>query len=145
MNPTVRQTLFILSTGLFSQCHTCCFQIPLRDWLESVSCPNLDSNLEAFSPIVVPTAPRTAESFLSAATDRSTLPLFLQDQGTLGGTKELLEKMQVGHITEALNKRTDSEVVGGKSEKFLSRLCHILDQFLSLCNMKSIKFTVYKG
>ncbi|XP_027137955.1 ciliogenesis and planar polarity effector 1 isoform X4 [Larimichthys crocea] len=61
-------------------------QIHLREWLESVSCLNLDSSLD------VKRGPKNTDSVLSA--DGSTLPLFLQDQGTLGGTKELLEKVQ---------------------------------------------------
>ncbi|XP_034751796.1 ciliogenesis and planar polarity effector 1 isoform X2 [Etheostoma cragini] len=62
-------------------------QIHVRAWLESLSCLNLDS-----SPVT--RGPNTVDSVISAATDGSTLPLFLQDQGTLGGTKELLEKVQ---------------------------------------------------
>lgn len=73
------------------------FQIDVRAWLDSVSCLNLDSSLEVFNPIVT-RGPKTTDSVLSANTDGSTLPLFLQDQGTLGGTKELLEKVQVGQI-----------------------------------------------
>ncbi|KAG8010704.1 Protein JBTS17 [Nibea albiflora] len=68
-------------------------QIHLREWLESVSCLNLDSSLDVFNPIVT-RGPKNTDSVLSAATDGSMLPLFLQDQGTLGGTKELLEKVQ---------------------------------------------------
>ncbi|KAI3362297.1 hypothetical protein L3Q82_012605 [Scortum barcoo] len=68
-------------------------QIHVRAWLESVSCLNLHSSLETFNPIVTH-GPKTTDSVISAATDGSTLPLFLQDQGTLGGTKELLEKVQ---------------------------------------------------
>ncbi|XP_044029035.1 ciliogenesis and planar polarity effector 1 isoform X2 [Siniperca chuatsi] len=68
-------------------------QIHVRAWLESVSCLNLDSSLEVFNPILT-RGPNTADSVISAATDRSTLPVFLQDQETLGGTKELLEKVQ---------------------------------------------------
>ncbi|XP_031711728.1 ciliogenesis and planar polarity effector 1 isoform X1 [Anarrhichthys ocellatus] len=62
-------------------------QIHVRAWLESLSCLNLDSSL-------VTRGPNTADSVVSAATDGSTLPLFLQDQGTLGGTKDLLGKVQ---------------------------------------------------
>ncbi|XP_054468861.1 ciliogenesis and planar polarity effector 1 [Anoplopoma fimbria] len=62
-------------------------QIHVRAWLESLSCLNLDSSL-------ITRGPNTADSVISAATVGSTLPLFLQDQGTLGGTKELLEKVQ---------------------------------------------------
>ncbi|XP_034403492.1 ciliogenesis and planar polarity effector 1 [Cyclopterus lumpus] len=62
-------------------------QIHVRAWLESLSCLNLDISLFTRGP-------NTAESVISAATDGSSLPLFLQDQGTLGGTKELLEKVQ---------------------------------------------------
>lgn len=76
--------------------HILNFQIDVRAWLDSVSCLNLDSSLEVF-PIVT-RGPKTTDSVLSANTDGSTLPLFLQDQGTLGGTKELLEKVQVGQI-----------------------------------------------
>ncbi|XP_073334518.1 ciliogenesis and planar polarity effector 1 [Pagrus major] len=68
-------------------------QIHVRAWLESVSCLNLDSSHEVFDPIVT-RGPQTTDSVFSAATDGSTVPLFLQDQGTLGGTKELLEKVQ---------------------------------------------------
>ncbi|XP_045922847.1 ciliogenesis and planar polarity effector 1 isoform X1 [Micropterus dolomieu] len=67
-------------------------QIHVKAWLESVSCLNLDGSLEVH-PILT-RGPNTTDSVISAATDRSTLPLFLQDQGTLDGTKELLEKVQ---------------------------------------------------
>lgn len=72
------------------------FQIHVKAWLESVSCLNLDGSLEVH-PILT-RGPNTTDSVISAATDRSTLPLFLQDQGTLDGTKELLEKVQVGQV-----------------------------------------------
>nr|XP_040053253.1 ciliogenesis and planar polarity effector 1 isoform X3 [Gasterosteus aculeatus aculeatus] len=62
-------------------------QIHLRAWLESLSCLNLDSSH-------MTRGPSTADSVISAATDGSTLPLFLQDQGTLGGTMELLGRVQ---------------------------------------------------
>ncbi|XP_019938136.2 ciliogenesis and planar polarity effector 1 [Paralichthys olivaceus] len=65
----------------------------VRAWLESVSCLKLDSSLEALSPIGT-RGPNTADSVVSGPTGGSTLPLFLQDQGTLGGTKGLLEKVQ---------------------------------------------------
>ncbi|XP_056260195.1 ciliogenesis and planar polarity effector 1 isoform X1 [Seriola aureovittata] len=68
-------------------------QIHVRAWLESVSCLNLDSSLEVLNATVT-CGPNTSASVFSAATDRSTLPIFLQDKGTLAGTKELLEKMQ---------------------------------------------------
>ncbi|KAM7368998.1 hypothetical protein PAMP_013298 [Pampus punctatissimus] len=68
-------------------------QIHVRAWLESISCLNLDSSLEDFKSIVT-CLPNTTDSVISGATDRSNLPLFLQDQGKLGGTKELLEKVQ---------------------------------------------------
>lgn len=55
-----------------------------------------------FDPAVTH-APQTTDSVFSAATDGATLPLFLQDQGTLGGTKELLEKVQVGQTVKARN------------------------------------------
>lgn len=74
----------------------------MRAWLESVSCLNLDSSHEVFDPAVTH-APQTTDSVFSAATDGATLPLFLQDQGTLGGTKELLEKVQVGQTVKARN------------------------------------------
>ncbi|KAK5852080.1 hypothetical protein PBY51_023582 [Eleginops maclovinus] len=62
-------------------------QIHVRAWLESVSCLNVDSSL-------LTCGPNTADSVVSVATDGSTLPLFLQDHGTLGGTTELLERVQ---------------------------------------------------
>ncbi|XP_040914910.1 ciliogenesis and planar polarity effector 1 [Toxotes jaculatrix] len=68
-------------------------QIHVRAWLESASCLNLDISLEALNPTVT-CGPNATDSVLSAATHGSTLPLFLQDQGTLVGTKELLEKVQ---------------------------------------------------
>lgn len=71
------------------------FQINVKAWLESVSGLNLDSSLEMFNPTIT-CGPNTTDSVMTAATDGSILPLFLQDQGTLGGTKELLEKVQVG-------------------------------------------------
>uniref|UniRef100_A0A3B4XUB5 Uncharacterized protein n=1 Tax=Seriola lalandi dorsalis TaxID=1841481 RepID=A0A3B4XUB5_SERLL len=68
-----------------------------KDLEKSVSCLNLDSSLEVLNATVT-CGPNTSASVFSAATDRSTLPIFLQDKGTLAGTKELLEKMQVGHM-----------------------------------------------
>uniref|UniRef100_UPI003AAFEDE3 ciliogenesis and planar polarity effector 1 n=1 Tax=Centroberyx gerrardi TaxID=166262 RepID=UPI003AAFEDE3 len=68
-------------------------QIHARAWLESVSCLNLGSSLDEFRPIVT-SGPNTTDPATSPATDGSTLPLFLQDQGTMGGTKELLQKVQ---------------------------------------------------
>ncbi|XP_034459066.1 ciliogenesis and planar polarity effector 1 [Hippoglossus hippoglossus] len=68
-------------------------KIHVRAWLESVSCLNLDSSLEALSPIVT-RGPNAADSVFSGPTGGSTLPLFLQDQGTLSGTKGLFEKVQ---------------------------------------------------
>ncbi|XP_070707145.1 ciliogenesis and planar polarity effector 1 [Pempheris klunzingeri] len=65
-------------------------QIHVRAWLESVSGLSLDSSLEV-SNYILTRRPNTTDS---AATDGSTLPLFLQDQGTFGGTKELLGKVQ---------------------------------------------------
>ncbi|KAK2819157.1 hypothetical protein Q5P01_024718 [Channa striata] len=63
-------------------------QIPVRTWLESVCCLNFDSSVEMLN------TPKTADSVISAGADGSTLPFFLQNQGTLGGTKEFLEKGQ---------------------------------------------------
>lgn len=69
----------------------------MKGWLESVSGLNLDSSLEMFNPSVT-CGPNTTDSVISGTPDGPTLPLFLQNQGTLGGTKELLEKVQVGEI-----------------------------------------------
>lgn len=96
-DPTEPQ-IFIRSTWLvpimqFPHVHY--FQMDVRAWLDSVSGLNLDSSLEGFHPIITH-GPKTTDSVLSATTDGSALPLFLQDQSTLGGTKELLEKVQVG-------------------------------------------------
>lgn len=66
----------------------------MKSWLNSVSCLNLDSSLEKFNR-------KTTDSVLSVATDGSTLPLFLQDQGSFGGTRELLERVQVRQILSA--------------------------------------------
>ncbi|XP_074546537.1 ciliogenesis and planar polarity effector 1 isoform X2 [Halichoeres trimaculatus] len=68
-------------------------QVHVREWLESVSCLNFDINSELFS-FSFTHGPNTADSTNQTATDGSPLPLFLQDQGTLGGTNELLQKMQ---------------------------------------------------
>ncbi|KAG7224026.1 hypothetical protein INR49_015283 [Caranx melampygus] len=68
-------------------------KIHVRAWLESVSCMNLVGSLETLNPIVT-SGPNNTDSVFSAATDGATVPLFLQDKGTLGGTKELLEKVQ---------------------------------------------------
>lgn len=70
------------------------FQTDVKSWLESVSCLNLDGSLEEFNPAFA-YRPSTTGSMRSAATERSSVPLFLQDQQTLGGTKDLLESMQV--------------------------------------------------
>ncbi|XP_068191690.1 ciliogenesis and planar polarity effector 1 [Antennarius striatus] len=68
-------------------------QVDVRTWLESVSCLNLDSSFEVCNPVGAH-EPKTTDSVLSANTDISALPVFLQDQETLGGTKDLLEKVQ---------------------------------------------------
>uniref|UniRef100_A0A087YPH0 Ciliogenesis and planar polarity effector 1 n=1 Tax=Poecilia formosa TaxID=48698 RepID=A0A087YPH0_POEFO len=57
----------------------------VKVWLESVSWFNSDGSLEE---------PKASDSTNSAAADPTRLPLFLQDQQTLGGTKELLENME---------------------------------------------------
>lgn len=69
----------------------------MKAWLESMSCFNSDSSLEELSPSVTCRL-KVSDSTISAATDQTRLPLFLQDQQTLGGTKELLESMQVLQI-----------------------------------------------
>lgn len=66
----------------------------MKAWLESVSCLNLDSSLDEFN-LGVSCRPNTSDTVISVGTDASRLPLFLQEQQTLGGTKELLESMQV--------------------------------------------------
>lgn len=71
-----------------------CLQVHVKVWLESVSWFNSDSSLEEVSAAAT-CQPKASDSTNSAATDPTRLPLFLQDQQTLGGTKELLENMQV--------------------------------------------------
>ncbi|CAG5867458.1 unnamed protein product [Menidia menidia] len=66
-------------------------QVHMKTWLESVSCSNQDSNLEDFNT-TVRFGLNYTDSIISAGTDGSKLPVFLQDQW--GGTKELLESMQ---------------------------------------------------
>ena len=66
----------------------------MKAWLESVSCLNLYSSLEEFNTTVT-CGPNKTDSIVSAGTDGSKLPVFLQDQCTYGGTKDLLESMQV--------------------------------------------------
>ncbi|XP_024236537.1 ciliogenesis and planar polarity effector 1 isoform X3 [Oncorhynchus tshawytscha] len=58
-----------------------------RAWLESISCLNPSSSLQELRarPTPVPTPTATATS---------TLPLFLQDQGDLGDTRELIQRVQ---------------------------------------------------
>ncbi|KAF7217094.1 ciliogenesis and planar polarity effector 1 isoform X2 [Nothobranchius furzeri] len=68
-------------------------QVNVKAWLESVSSLNLDGSLVEFNPSVT-RRPKTSDSIMSAATDASRLPLFLRDQQSLGGTKELFESMQ---------------------------------------------------
>ncbi|XP_068609265.1 ciliogenesis and planar polarity effector 1 [Brachionichthys hirsutus] len=68
-------------------------QVDVGAWLESVSCLNLDGGFEVFNPVGT-REPKTTDSVPAANTDGSTLPLFLQDQETLGGTEELLQKVQ---------------------------------------------------
>lgn len=104
------QFVCVISAGLFLTIHfprIHYFQIHVKAWLESVSCLNLDGSLEVH-PILT-RGPNTTDSVISAATDRSTLPLFLQDQGTLDGTKELLEKVQVGQVVicDAIHGKCD--------------------------------------
>lgn len=61
---------------------------------------SLVGSLETLNPMAT-CGPNTTDSVFSATTDGATVPLFLQDKGTLGGTKELLEKVQVGHMLSA--------------------------------------------
>ncbi|KAM4634088.1 ciliogenesis and planar polarity effector 1 [Polymixia lowei] len=68
-------------------------QIHVRAWLESVSCLNLSSSQEELRPIVT-SGPNTPESAASPAKAGSSLPLFLQDQGTMDDTRELLHRVQ---------------------------------------------------
>ncbi|KAK5616788.1 hypothetical protein CRENBAI_020476 [Crenichthys baileyi] len=68
-------------------------QVHVKAWLESMSWFNSDSSLEELSATVT-CRPKGSESTNPAAKDPTRLPLFLQDQQTLGGTKELLESMQ---------------------------------------------------
>lgn len=85
----------VLTLCLFS--HPFLFQIHVRAWLESVSCMSVVGSLETLNPIVT-CGPNTTDSAFSAATDGTNVPLFLQGKGTMGGTKELLEKVQVSHM-----------------------------------------------
>ncbi|KAM4527651.1 ciliogenesis and planar polarity effector 1 isoform 2-T2 [Odontesthes bonariensis] len=68
-------------------------QIHVKAWLESASFLNLYSSLEEFNTTVT-CGPNNTDSIISAGTEGSKLPVFLQDQCALGGTKELLESMQ---------------------------------------------------
>ncbi|XP_017163381.1 uncharacterized protein C5orf42 homolog isoform X3 [Poecilia reticulata] len=65
----------------------------VKVWLESVSWFNSDCSFEEVSAAAT-CQPKASDSTNSAATDPTRLPLFLQDQQMLGGTKELLENMQ---------------------------------------------------
>lgn len=67
------------------------FQGGVTTWLNSVSCLSFGRSLEEFKP-------NPTDSALSTNTEGSNLPPFLQEQGTLNATKELLEKVQVSRI-----------------------------------------------
>uniref|UniRef100_H3CUI4 Ciliogenesis and planar polarity effector 1 n=1 Tax=Tetraodon nigroviridis TaxID=99883 RepID=H3CUI4_TETNG len=56
--------------------------------------------------------PKTIDSVISTITEGSSLPLFLQDQGTLNAPKELLEKVQVSKIIENTFFEDDSDADG---------------------------------
>ncbi|XP_061731707.1 ciliogenesis and planar polarity effector 1 isoform X1 [Nerophis ophidion] len=60
--------------------------------LESVSFPNLDRGFEDTRSFATSVPPATDS--ISPATQDSPLPLFLQDQGLLSSTKELIDKVQ---------------------------------------------------
>ncbi|XP_023135531.2 ciliogenesis and planar polarity effector 1 isoform X2 [Amphiprion ocellaris] len=66
-------------------------QIHVKAWLESVSSLNRGGSLEEFKSTVT-CGPNTTDSIISA--DGSTLPPFLMEQQTFGGTRELLESVQ---------------------------------------------------
>ncbi|KAM4720370.1 ciliogenesis and planar polarity effector 1 isoform 2-T3 [Anableps anableps] len=67
--------------------------VHVKAWLESMSWFNSDSSLEEVSAAVT-CQPKASDSTNSVVTDPARLPPFLQDQQTLGGTRELLESMQ---------------------------------------------------
>ncbi|XP_051907353.1 ciliogenesis and planar polarity effector 1 isoform X1 [Hippocampus zosterae] len=54
----------------------------------------LESYLDLDGKSLTASGPHRADSIISAATQDSTLPFFLQDQGTFSGTKELFERVQ---------------------------------------------------
>ncbi|XP_067106459.1 ciliogenesis and planar polarity effector 1 [Osmerus mordax] len=64
-----------------------------RSWLESVSCLKQSSSLEEVRPRTLSVSPAPATAPVPD-TSTSTLPLFLQDQGTLGDTREMLQRVQ---------------------------------------------------
>ncbi|XP_053708695.1 ciliogenesis and planar polarity effector 1 isoform X1 [Synchiropus splendidus] len=68
-------------------------QSQISMWKGLVSFLHMETTVKEFRQPVSCVA-NTAGSFFSSTTDGSTLPVFLQDQGTFGGTKELLEKVQ---------------------------------------------------
>ncbi|KAM4532203.1 ciliogenesis and planar polarity effector 1 [Fundulus diaphanus] len=68
-------------------------QVHLKAWLDSMSWFNSAGSLEELGAAVT-RRPKASDSTNSAATDPAQLPLFLQNQQTLGGTRELLESMQ---------------------------------------------------
>lgn len=69
-------------------CNVPHFQGGVTAWLNSVSCLTFGRSLEEFKP-------NATDSVLSTNTEGSNLPPFLQEQGTLNATKDLLEKVQV--------------------------------------------------
>lgn len=72
------------------------FQGGVAAWLNSVSCLSFGRSLEEFKP-------NPTDSLLSTNTEGSSLPPFLQEQGTLNATRELLEKVQVSRRFKSIS------------------------------------------
>ena len=78
---------------------------------------NLDGSLEDVN-LTVTCGPNITDSIISEASDGSRLPLFLQDQQRFGGTKELLESMQV--IRLGFDRKLKFQILCGSNEITLS-------------------------
>ncbi|XP_028317922.1 ciliogenesis and planar polarity effector 1 isoform X2 [Gouania willdenowi] len=68
-------------------------QNEVKEWLEWASCLNLDNTIEDLNS-TLPSRPNTTDPVITTTTEGSDLPVFLQEQQSFGGTKELFESVQ---------------------------------------------------
>uniref|UniRef100_A0AAV2J046 Uncharacterized protein n=1 Tax=Knipowitschia caucasica TaxID=637954 RepID=A0AAV2J046_KNICA len=82
----------------------------VKVWLDSVSSLNMEQNLLELNPIDRPTS-----SHIPAAADRSSLPFFLQDHGTMGNPRDLLSFFEEDSDVEGVPLGSHAEK-GGRLE-----------------------------